>query len=75
MALSTVYFRLTGAFFEQDDAESIEVFNTTISHQNAFNDLFRLEPIIKTIESMDGFRADQEGMKKCTLCFRSIKSH
>ena len=37
------------------------MFDIAISRQNAFNMQFRLEPIIKKIESMDGFQAQQAG--------------
>lgn len=39
------------------------MFAIAISHQNAFNKQFRLEPIIKKIVSVDGFQAEQAGLK------------
>lgn len=51
----------TGAFFDQNDVDSLEIFEIAISRQNAFNVQFRLEPIIKQITSMDGFQAEQAG--------------
>lgn len=51
----------TGAFFDANDVDSLELFDIAILRQNAFNMQFRLEPIIKKIESMDGFQAEQAG--------------
>lgn len=51
----------TGAFFDEDDTDSMEIFDIAISRQNAFNTKFRLEPIIKQIASMDSFQAEQAG--------------
>lgn len=51
----------TGAFFDEDDVDSLDIFDIAISRQNAFNTKFRLEPIIKRIASMDSFQAEQAG--------------
>ncbi|XP_031634083.1 glutamate receptor ionotropic, kainate 2-like isoform X2 [Contarinia nasturtii] len=49
-----------GVFLNANDVESLELFNIAILRQNAFNTQFRLEPIIKKIESIDGFQAEQK---------------
>lgn len=59
----------TGAFFDESDANALDIFKIAIGRQNAFNVEFRLEPIIKQITSMDGFQAEQAGNYWHCYCF------